>query len=127
MVATDPLVYDRAMAFPPQPPGSGYGAPPFGPPPGWQPVNQGEPPPNHTMSLVAAFGVSVASFFCCGVFFIVPLIFAIVAASQASSGNHESARRMAKISTIIGGVMVVLGVLLWIAYILLMVLGPAGY
>lgn len=78
------------------------------------------------MSFVLAFGLSIASFFCCGLFAVLPLIFAIVAVVQASGGNHEGARTMAKVSTIIGGVMMVLGVIFLVAYVALTVVGGAS-
>lgn len=106
------------MTYPPP----GFGAPPLGPAPGGLPPSGGEPP-NHTASLVAAFGLSAASFFCCGLFFVLPLVFAIIAAVQAGSGHHDGARTMARTSTIIGGVMIAIGALVWIAYIAMMLIG----
>ena len=115
------------MAFPPQSPGPGYGAPPVGPPPGWPGPGQAERPPDHTASLLIAFGLSVSSFFCCSLLAVIPLVFAIVAAVQASGGNHDGARTMAKTSSIVAGVMMALGILGWIVYLVfIVVLGVAG-
>ncbi len=59
--------------------------------------------------------------FCCSLLFILPLALSIVAIVQMSSGKNASAKKMTKIATITAGAMLGLGILLWVAYIVFVV------
>src|SRR5262245_18648532 len=114
------------------PPPGGYGMPPPGmPPPGYPPPNPygppqspygGGPPPDGptTFSLVMAFVLSIASLFCCGILFVLPLIFAILAATRKTA-DPSSAKTMARTANIIGGIVCGLGAIVWLVYLIAVV------
>jgi hypothetical protein len=119
------------------PPGGGFGPPPgggFGPPPGggFGPPGGGGfgPPPqqqepgsssDYMAQIIVSFVTGVMGFFCCGIFGVVPIIFAVVALSNSSSGKHIQAKKWANYGAISGVVMFLLGFLLIAAYIVFVV------
>lgn len=107
------------------PPGGGYGGPPpgggFGPPPGGGFPGGGPMMPgaggdvNTTLPLI----LGILSIFCCWPAAIFIIIFAVQAKNLKNQGQIEAARSKAKTATIVGWIIVGLGLLGWIASIIM--------
>lgn len=98
-------------AYPPGPYG-GYGQP-AGP-------GYGGPPPNNWLI------PSILTFLCCGVFAVIPIIFAAQVNSKWSAGDYEGARTYANRAKTISIIFYVIGAIMAVIWITTVVAGVIG-